>query len=331
LKPKASVTDVSKDNVFTITFSDEMAMFSPILESDITFKMVGPLNYYGVRLQAYFASPVTLKITVLSDKPFTGADNEFIYFYFSSSFVSKNGASLTDDEVKGNTKEVPVFPDVVAAIGSSSNAVMATIIVTIISTNMMLAKSCELMWGFLNTVQIIFFMPLMSHYFPMHLKQFLVYLSSAKMEVDQVGISKDMPGMAVFDSDLNMPALNEDYENLGYESKSILVNAKELFTTVFSGLVTCIIVFAARAILFTLKANLKEMEEQLEEMEKDENISELKFGKSDKKIPESSKTSKMVKKWAKSKICFENFRQGEGNEYGVQIQFFRQTVSRSLP
>lgn len=116
-------------------------MFSPILQSDVTFKMVGPLGDYGVRLQAHFVSSKVLLITVVSDKPFTGADNEFIYFYFSSSFVSKNGASLTDDEVKGNTKEVPVFPDVVAAIGTSSNTIMATTIVTIISTNMMLGKS----------------------------------------------------------------------------------------------------------------------------------------------------------------------------------------------
>ena len=72
----------------------------------------------------------------------------------------------------------------------------------------------------------------------MHLKQFLVHLSSSKMKVDQLELSEEVPGMTVFESDLNMPPLNEDYENLGYESKSILMNAKELFTTIASGLAT---------------------------------------------------------------------------------------------
>ena len=63
------------------------------------------------------------------------------------------------------------------------------------------------MWGFLNTVQIIFFMPLLSHYFPAHLKQFLTYLSSAKMEMDLFDARQKLQIIDPFDFDISKCSL----------------------------------------------------------------------------------------------------------------------------
>lgn len=127
--------------------------------------------------------------------------------------------------------------------------------------------------------------------------------------------------------------MNSDYEALGYESTSILSNANELFTTISYGLITWILVFAARAILFTLQGDaLKKIDAEISNFEgnEDKNV----FEESKQTLNKNDKSKKKkVKKWTKSKkvIKFLFFRQSETNECGVQIQFLPQAIPGSLP
>ena len=104
-----------------------------------------------------------------------------------------------------------------------------------------------------------------------------------------------------------MPSLNEDYQALGYESTSILLNADEMFTTVAMGCVTCVIVFGARALLFTLRSNLKEMEEELENFGTEEGLQRKQTEVVDLNNPtppkKPSAAKKKVRRWARSKLA----------------------------
>jgi len=176
-----------------VEFSEEMVMLDPINAEDIKFWMTGPLSGYKVTITSYFESPTILKINVLSNTPFTGVDTEYLHLKFSSAFMSTNNVNLENEEVKGRTNKIPISPDVVAVIGTSSNTLMVTVLAGVITSNMILGGSSTLMWGFLNTIQIFYFLPLMSHYLPEHLKQFLIYLSAANMDYDIFGIKERFP------------------------------------------------------------------------------------------------------------------------------------------
>lgn len=127
--------------MFIISFSEEMKVFTPIGEDDIKFWMTGPLGSYSVTITATFKDAKTLEIIVNTTTPFTGASSEYLHLEFSSKFVSKNGAKLMNNQVKGNTNEIPILPDVVSLMGSSANNLMVTTIVTIISSNIALGQS----------------------------------------------------------------------------------------------------------------------------------------------------------------------------------------------
>lgn len=178
--------------------------------------------------------------------------NEVILITFSDQFLSTNGVNLYNKQAKGNLNKVPVYPDIIAIAGASTNVMMATTVSSIVTINILLSGSCELLWGFLNTMQIIYFFPLMSHYLPDLYMQFLFRLTSSKMDFDFFDFKQYYavdntfsldPGKPLFNFltrliNLEMPSLNDNYEELGYDSTSVLVNLSALMMTICNGIAT---------------------------------------------------------------------------------------------
>ena len=304
MQPTLSVSSVSSDNMFTITFSQKMVQFSPIGDTDIEYWMTGPISNYKVTLESRFTDDYTVEIAVTTTTPFTGDDSEYLHLRFNeTTFVSQNGTTLYNNETSGNTNKIPVYPDLVKAAGEGSNWLMTTSMVVIISANVALGQSCELLWAFVNTIQIIYFMPLMSLYYPDHYSRFLTYLTSARVQVDFIGFAKDLPQVSdTIGSDVDMPALNQRYEDIGYDSTSFLMNADEMLTTVTSGFVTCIIVFSVKAIIITIRADVSPYKDMLEDIKakdteaNDEEVNDSEANQREKK--------KKLGRWMRSKLSF---------------------------
>ena len=304
MQPTVTVSKVSSDNIFTITFSQKMVQFSPITDTDIEYWMTGPISNYKVTLESKFIDDYTVEIIVTTTTPFTGDNSEYLHLRFNeTTFVSQTGVTLYNNETSENTEKILVYPDLVKAAGEGSNGLLTTSMVVIISSNVALGQSSELLWAFINTIQIIYFMPLLSLYYPDHYSRFLTYLTSAKVQVDFIGFTEFLPQASdTISSDVDMPALNQRYEDMGYDSTSFLMNADEMLTTVSSGFVTCIIVFSVKAILITMRKDispykdmLKEIENQeKEQLENNEVVNE----------PEQEERSKKRKKgkWIRSKF-----------------------------
>jgi len=120
-----------------------------------------------------------------------------------------------------------------------------------------------------------------------------------------------------------MPALNEDFESLEYESTSVIINSEEIFSTIMLGVCTWIIIFGAKAILFTLRAtNIEEAERELRELERQESNIVSDF-RDTPVVKKKSKTKKKIDKWAKSKcvsfICLDKVR---SLSYEYKYNFF---------
>ena len=180
--PTPTLTSVSGDNTITVKFSQSMKTLNPIPSDAISWKITGPYSNYEFSVVSKFKSSTTLTISVKSATQLTG--NEVIYISFLSQFLSTNGVNVYNNQVSGTLNKVPVYPDIIAIAGMSTNAIMTSSIASIVSANMLLSQSWELLWGFLNTMQLIYFFPLLSHYFPDLYMQFLIRLSSSKMDFD---------------------------------------------------------------------------------------------------------------------------------------------------
>ena len=180
--PVPSITGITTGNEITVTFSEEMKVLSPVPDNSIKCYITGPSSSYSFSIVFTFTSSTTLKIAVTSQTQLTG--DEAIHIIFSGQFVSSKSANLYKNQVDGNLNKVPVYPDIIGVAGTSANVIMASSIATIVTTNVLLSQSWELLWGFLNTMQLIYFFPLMSHYLPDLYMQFLFRLSSSKMDFD---------------------------------------------------------------------------------------------------------------------------------------------------
>ena len=237
-------------------------------DSDIKYWMTGPISNYRISLDSKFVDDYTVEIVINTDTPFTEDDNEHLHIRFNEkSFVSQDVTTLYNNEPSGNTNEVPVSPDLVKLAGQGTNGLITTSLIIIISSNLALGKSNELLWASINIIQNIYFMPLLSLYFPNHYRKFLTYLTSAKVRVDMIGTSDYVPKLSdTINNDAGMSALNQKYIKIGYTSRSILVNADKILLTIITGLATCIIVFSIKAIIITMHVDISPYKDILDEI-----------------------------------------------------------------
>ena len=149
-----------------------------------------------------------------------------------------------------------------------------TSIVVMITSNMLLGQSSELLWGFLSTIQIIYFFPLLQLYYPDNLSTLLACFSASTLQLpvpQSLSLKNNIEqGLSLSDK-VNMPALNDRYESLSYQSTSILINGGNVFNVFTQGLIVCVLVYGFKAILFTLQSNIKLYESELKNLETSQN------------------------------------------------------------
>ena len=74
-----------------------------------------------------------------------------------------------------------------ASIAISSEIVEKALVmslVVIILLNVLFGGGSALLWGMMNSIQIVYFFPLLSMHFPSHLEQFFSYMKMAEFELD---------------------------------------------------------------------------------------------------------------------------------------------------
>ena len=144
--------------------------------------------------------------------------------------MSQNGASLYNSKLSTNLNKIEFVSEGIEIVSKSLDYVMTVSMIVIISSNILLDESSELIWGFLNTIQIMFFFPLLMLYFPDNLLTVLSYFSSATLFIPipyiKVSIEKFHHEIDLHNK-LSMPVLNSRYERIEYRSTSILINGSE--------------------------------------------------------------------------------------------------------
>ena len=98
-------------------------------------------------------------------------------------FKSSKGLNLQNDLVWSYPNYPPEKPQMKKA-GPSIERILLFTILAVVILNSVFGGEGEFMWGMMNTLQIIFYFPILSHFFPIHLQQFLGYFKAVKLDFD---------------------------------------------------------------------------------------------------------------------------------------------------
>lgn len=142
----------------------------------------GPLSPYTYTVVTSFSSSEILSVNITFQSYMQGDDQEIFKIVFDQSQLkSLNGATLLNSELSAPVYKVPIVPDYIEPVGKGMDIVITVTIFAFITSNVLLKQSTELLWGFLNAIQIIYFFPLLQLYYPDNLAAFLSYFLSARL------------------------------------------------------------------------------------------------------------------------------------------------------
>ena len=136
-----------------------------------------------------------------------------------------------------------------------------------------------MLWGFLNTLQIISYFPFLSVYFPKQVSSFIESLAIANFKIEIGFVEETIDNIKdslIGNNDYDLYPDNETYEQNGIDSLSILRNASGMMTIFFQGLCTCLLVFALKAKFVTVP-NLDNQENDLKTKFKAKKSSSISF------------------------------------------------------
>ena len=273
-QPIANISYVSQNNEITIKFSEKIKYFNPAENTDYSISISGPLSPYSFSVKANFTDSYTLYVVLSVTSQMKGNNNEMLSISLDQSkFVSENEASLYNSKLNTPLYKVSLVSSAISSTGSGMNAAMTTTIAAVISSNVMLQQSSSLLWGFLSTIQIIYFFPLLSLYYPDNLSTIMSSLSSSRLKfsISQIDAFKsNLKSEYHIEENIGMPALNDQYESLDYNSTSLLINGEDMLSTIFQGLFIWILIYGVRAIWFTVRANSDMYDNDLNEIENNE-------------------------------------------------------------
>ena len=270
-QPIARIDSVSLDNWISIVFSEKMQTFTAQNSTAFNISITGPIYPYTYTTLSNFSDSSTLFLNLTIISSMAGDDEEkFTIKFDQTQFKSIFGSTLLTSELSTSLNKKPVLPDVIDAIGSTTNTIMLVTMIIMISSNVLLSQSSELLWGFLNTIQIMYFFPLLQLYYPDNLFAILTYLSSSKLQIQipQVEAFKsNIVSEYRLSENIDMPSHNDRFEALGYDSTSIFLSGMDIFSLMLQSMVIWTIVFGLRAIFFTLRYGSSVYEEELRKLE----------------------------------------------------------------
>jgi cysteine-rich repeat protein len=319
-KPTAEVSEHSTENQLTITFSEPMQNIS--LTSALILTITGPLSPYKFTFEKKFKNEKTLVVDISMLSQMQGNRQDFYTLSFDTTqFVSQNNVNLLTEILSGSLYKVQTAEAIVGDVGSSMNYLMGATFTALIWTNILFGQAIELIWAFMNIIQIIYFFPLLMLYFPDNLTHLLAYFSSAKLIIDLPpleGYKTEIKTKMQIAKKIGMTSVNDRYESLEYFSTSVLLNGEDIFTIILQSFIIWVIVFALRAFFFTLQCKIADYENELDQIE-------------NKKDDETPKTKfKKLNNWFKNKIK-ETSREYKYNFFlRILIQLYLETAIISI-
>lgn len=206
-----------------------------ISSSDLELRFSGPSGPYRTKYKAYWVSGSSFVIEYTVDPGVEGGVGESMNILFNNpkNFVSSSGGIV---DVSDSSKFTVTFPYVKAdksttgVAGSSSLVAFLTSLAISVGAGILTGGSLELMWCMINTLQIIYYIGLMSLLYPPHVNVFFGFLALANANNALLSrISVLVFGTRI--EDVN-PVTNR-FEALGMSNDSFTGNASDKIPMIF--------------------------------------------------------------------------------------------------
>lgn len=151
-----------------------------------------------------------------------------------------------------------------------------------------------MLWGFLNTLQIISYFPYLTLYMPMFLEEFIGSLTISNLQISFKLLDDAIESLQenwIGNNEYEINSEDQKYKEDGISSMSVIRNATRILKTLFQGLLLWIIFYALKAKFITV-ADETQAVTKPEDMEESPQIS------SNKKFSKCER----VKAWLKKKL-----------------------------
>ena len=253
ISPKASLSFL-KNTIMIINFDEivEVKAASSYLESTMRIYLDGSENNFKWKLSTNFPANkklTNLKIELEPIKSLKGNIETFTVEFTDGSLIVDRGENILDRRILTiksmryvyiSSTEQAIFD----CIGTSFNAISILSFVGMLGYSCFQSASLEMVWSFVNTLQILSYLPLLKYDMPWNLKIFLTDYVTIK----KIALPFDMiPNFSI--SDLLEPfsnsPYNEKFSEAGYETTSFIINFYEELSTfavfVFMYLLLCLL------------------------------------------------------------------------------------------
>jgi hypothetical protein len=223
---------------------------------EVSVKSISTGMNFPFEMEVHFETSKILAVNV-SSLAFFGLKQENLTVKFNKDhFKSVEGATLYTDLVWTHPYKIPVLPEMLEAGGEVVDKTLTITIVVFLAGNSLMGGSSELLWGMINTLQIFYYFPLLSMYFPSDYAKFLSYLQVANMDfkipIESEYSDRLFKNIAKVNSLTNSNVTNEKFIEEEYENTSILTNIGDVSVTLMHGMVSAGIMLTLKAIFITM-------------------------------------------------------------------------------
>ena len=222
-----SITSISIDNTITISFNGVMNQTSITLKDlQVTIDSYYVIDYSW---SATYTDSQTLKLSIKSKTVLEGGEKITIKFTSYKTFRAPRGGWLTVQEL--STK---LYSNLLTSTESATSlswfaqytaylGIVVTVILLVVG-----GGSMEMIWALLNTMQIISYLPLMTDYFPEHVRVMYLILKFTNLNF---GFMTDIFKKMIFFNVSNPVPHSSLFSKNGFNSSLFILNCGSILLT----------------------------------------------------------------------------------------------------
>ena len=223
-----NVTKISSSNVIIISFSHEMNQ-TTISLNDLLLEIS---SSYTIEFSwsATYSNLTTLNIAINTNTVLQGGEKVIITFVNYKTFRAPRGGCLTVYQLKST-----LYGNLITSTNAANSlswfaqytayfGIVVTVILVIVG-----GGSLEMVWSLLNSMQIVSYLPLLTEYFPNHVRIMFAILKFANMKFEFLSqIFKKIINLSVYSS----VQYSKLFSDNGIDSSLILDNCASILFTI---------------------------------------------------------------------------------------------------
>ncbi|CAI2361589.1 unnamed protein product [Moneuplotes crassus] len=223
------------------TFNDTMTKYN-FTGSEVSLAFVGPAFSYKTSSKLSYSSNNILTLKYSVSPSIVGGSNEELLVAFSEVQAFESTSSIPISNQYEFKYKFDVLPSSETAKGASSTASITLVASFVVSVGISVftGKSMEQMWSLANTLQIVFFLGLMSINFPPNLRAAFEFMKYSNFDNPVTSLAAEWLLTTLSFGSL---AIDGNFAELGFDSSKIIFNSLDKVLMIL-GIVFGIVLFS---------------------------------------------------------------------------------------